>query len=376
METLLFWVQLLGALLLLGLIPALVVTSMFTLPPEDEQPTPSMNGHYWGLPHFRFLEGRTMYGFDYSGSAWPDSLEPAGQVFAIMLLFVGAAALGRALSYFRTDRRVDEQEKQLQILDDRQIWLGDWHAASGYNGGAANRRKSKFSMAIDYCRECCCEINESTVTCPECGMRLLNESTRFGPWQWGAVATFIAAGVIYFSIPWTPESLNVPGSLALAALFMSGMGTARKSETRGKRSWVWDRNNRWRRSLCTVAMGWINGSAAEAIAMWQRVTAEPGSRYVLQLCMGENAVRYVRPREAEVGEPDPGRVLETESFPGEWVSGYNFRSIGAVPLADGSRFQLGPHGEWFTAAEMEVLDSDKPEPVPWHGGITPLLPPM
>jgi hypothetical protein len=42
MEMTWFWIRLLGALLLIGLIPALVVTSMLTPPPDDDKTPPSM----------------------------------------------------------------------------------------------------------------------------------------------------------------------------------------------------------------------------------------------------------------------------------------------------------------------------------------------
>ena len=109
--------------------------------------------------------------------------------------------------------------------------------------------------------------------------------------------------------------------------------------------------------------------------MWRRIEAIPGSRYVLQLCQGPDRVRYVRPREADAGEADPHRVLETESFPGEWVTSYDFRSIRSMRLSDGRRFGLGAHGEWFTEEEMESLRGRAKRPVPWHNGIEPRLPP-
>jgi hypothetical protein len=42
MEMAWFWIRLLGAFLLIGLIPALVVTSMFAPPPDDDKTPPSM----------------------------------------------------------------------------------------------------------------------------------------------------------------------------------------------------------------------------------------------------------------------------------------------------------------------------------------------
>jgi hypothetical protein len=110
--------------------------------------------------------------------------------------------------------------------------------------------------------------------------------------------------------------------------------------------------------------------------MWHRSQAAPGSRYVLQLCQGPARVRYIRPREAEAGEPDPHRHLETEPFPGEWVTAYDFRAIGGVRLADERRYGLGAHGEWFTEEEMQALFEDRCRgPIPWHNGIVPNLPP-
>jgi hypothetical protein len=68
--------------------------------------------------------------------------------------------------------------------------------------------------------------------------------------------------------------------------------------------------------------------------------------------------------------------LETEPFPGAWVTAYAFRAIGEVRLADGRRFGLGPHGEWFTEEEMRAIFEDRGRgPIPWHNGITPNLPP-
>jgi hypothetical protein len=110
--------------------------------------------------------------------------------------------------------------------------------------------------------------------------------------------------------------------------------------------------------------------------MWHRIVAAPGSRYVLQLCQGPDRVRYVRPREAEAGEPDNHRQLETQPFPGEWVTNYDFQAIGAVRLLGGKVFGLGPHGEWFTEEELDALrDYRQRVPFPWHNGIEPQLPP-
>jgi hypothetical protein len=109
--------------------------------------------------------------------------------------------------------------------------------------------------------------------------------------------------------------------------------------------------------------------------VWRRIQGISGSRYVLQPCQGSDRVRYVRPREAESGEPDPNRLAETEPFPGEWVTAYDFASIRSVRLASGERFALGPHGEWFTEFKLAAMRAGPWDRVPWLGGTEPRLPP-
>jgi hypothetical protein len=88
--------------------------------------------------------------------------------------------------------------------------------------------------------------------------------------------------------------------------------------------------------------------------MWSKIIAVPGSLYVLQLCQGPDRVRYVRPREAVAGEPDPNRQLETKPFQGELVTAYNFRAIAEVRLDDGRQFDLGHMGNGSLKKRLQL----------------------
>lgn len=108
--------------------------------------------------------------------------------------------------------------------------------------------------------------------------------------------------------------------------------------------------------------------------MWKSSDIHDDMAYVVQLCHGEDGVRYARLRDvandAELGD----YILETDIVPNEILRGRNLASISEnVLLSNGSRFVVDGHGVWYTIEEWVVLDGAAP--IPWCTETPPRLPP-
>ncbi|MBL8798351.1 MAG: hypothetical protein JNM56_30935 [Planctomycetia bacterium] len=109
--------------------------------------------------------------------------------------------------------------------------------------------------------------------------------------------------------------------------------------------------------------------------MWHRIAIDPNKDYVLQLCQNAERVRYFRARAIDEA-PHADMVFETVPLPAEIVRDYRLEELRGRHLSNGEMFAFGPHGEWFTEAESNVMRRRGGwNNIPWHNGIAPRLPP-
>lgn len=107
--------------------------------------------------------------------------------------------------------------------------------------------------------------------------------------------------------------------------------------------------------------------------MWRGHSINPDRQYILQLCQDQNRARYIRPRET-TSAPSAEMLLETVPIDGNLIASYKFDEICRALLTTGERFTIGPHGEWFTVAELQAIESVGWNAVAWVGGARPTLP--
>ena len=106
--------------------------------------------------------------------------------------------------------------------------------------------------------------------------------------------------------------------------------------------------------------------------MWKRVTIIDGRQYTVQLCQRPDGHRFCAV--AEAGTIVDDMILRTDSIPASVIRDASPKQIAGLGLLGGGRFFFGPHGEWFTEAEMEALEDDH-EIVPWVTHQPPNLAP-
>ena len=103
--------------------------------------------------------------------------------------------------------------------------------------------------------------------------------------------------------------------------------------------------------------------------MWKRIPLLDNQKYVLNLCQDEKGRRFSVV--TEIQTTASCMIRQTEELPVALLRSYDWKEISRrFRLRDGSGFVFGPHGEWFTHEEVEVLTRGD-SAVPW---ITPCPP--